>query len=153
VKTRTGLVTAAILGALAVVVVAALFLVRAAEDKVTEDLLSRVSRFSVSAGWTQESDIVRPERFLCFDTNPCPSIYRRWTVGQELSIDDLKAVVSKAGVDMKTDGTCLRRGNDIGATTVCSSSGSDGEYDYLINVTSPDKNEPYLVVFTVRPHQ
>lgn len=152
-KTRTGKVTAAVLGVLVVVAAAALFLVRAAEDKVTDDLLSRVSRFSIPADWSQEDDVIRPERFLCFDTNPCPSIYRRWNTGKELTAEDLKAVVSKAGVDMKTDGTCSRRSNDIGVTTVCSSSGNDGEYDYLLNVTSPDKNEPDLVILSVRPHQ
>ena len=54
---------------------------------------------------------------------------------------------------MKTDGTCSRRSNDIGVATVCSSSGNDGEYDYLINVISPDKNESDLAILTVRPHQ
>ncbi|MDR7083752.1 hypothetical protein J2X01_003047 [Arthrobacter ginsengisoli] len=30
--------------------------------------------------------------------------------------------------------------------------GTDGEYDYTLNVTSPDKEATDVVVFTVEPH-
>ena len=86
-------------------------------------------------------------------TNPCPSIARRWNAAKELTFDQLKSVVSMVGFEMKTEGTCQRRTNDIGPTTVCDSSGTDGEYDYILNVTSPDANEPDLIVLDVRPHQ
>jgi hypothetical protein len=142
-----------ILAAVLVIAAAGVFFIRSAEDKVTADVVSRTERFSIPAGWKLEDNVVRGEMFLCLDTNPCPSIYRRWNTGKEITADDLKAVVSKAGVDTKTDGTCSRRSNDIGVATVCSSSGNDGEYDYLINVISPDTNESDLAILTVRPHQ
>jgi hypothetical protein len=65
----------------------------------------------------------------------------------------LRAVVTEVGFEMKTSQICQRRSNDIGVTTVCDSEGTDGEYDYLLNVTSPDPNAPQLVILTVRPHQ
>jgi hypothetical protein len=142
-----------IITVLVIATAASLFLVRAAEDKVTDNLVSRVDRFNIPADWTQDSNIVRPERFLCLDTNPCPSIYRRWNTGKKLTLDDLKAVSSSAGLDMKTEGSCQRQPNDNSAGTVCSSSGTDGDYDYIVNVISTDQNEPDLFVLAVRPHE
>lgn len=149
VKRKTGVIIAAVL----VLAAAAFFFVRAAEDRVTDDLVSRVDRFAIPATWTLESEIVRPERFLCMDTNPCPSIYRRWSAGKELTPGDIQAVASGVGFKMTTEGTCQRRSNDIGPTLACSSSGSDGQYDYIMNVTDRDGTEPHLVVLSVRPHE
>lgn len=151
-KRKSGLILAAVLAVVLVAAVAGVFLVRAAEERVTQDLVSRVDHFSIPPSWTQVDDIVRPERFLCVSTNPCPSISRRWNAGQDLTFDELKAVVAGTGFEMKTEGTCQRRAEDIGATTVCDSAGTDGDYDYILNVTSPDANEPDLVALSVRPH-
>ena len=54
---------------------------------------------------------------------------------------------------MKTSQICQRQSNAIGPTTVCYPEGTDGEYDYLLNVTSPDPNAAQLVTLIVRPHQ
>jgi hypothetical protein len=148
VKLRTGLVLALIL----VLGATGFFLVRSAEDRVTANMLSRVERFAIPSDWQVEDETVRPERFLCISTNPCPSFYRRWNTGKELSAAEVAAVVSKAGFEMKTSQICQRRSNAIGPTTVCDSEGTDGEYDYLLNVTSPDLNAPQVVTLIVRPH-
>lgn len=150
-KRRSGIIIA-VITVLFVAVTASLFLVRAAEDRVTADLVARVDRFAIPADWKQLDDIVRPERFLCMSTNPCPSISRRWNAGKELTLDELESVVSRAGFEMKTEGACQRRAKDIGRTTVCDSTGTDGKYDYILNVTSPDVNEPSSIGFDVRPH-
>jgi hypothetical protein len=84
-------------------------------------------------------------------TNPCPSISRRWNAGKELTIDELRTVVSSTGFDMRTEGTCQRQANHIGPTTVCASSGTDGDYEYILNVTSPDATEPRSISLSVRP--
>lgn len=147
-KLRTGLVLALIL----VLGATAYFLVRSAEDRVTADMLSRVERFAIPSDWQVEDEVVRPERFLCISTNPCPSFYRRWNAGKELTAAEVAAVVSKVGFEMKTSQTCQRQSNAIGPATACDSKGTDGEYDYLLNVTSPDPNEPQLVTLIVRPH-
>jgi len=52
---------------------------------------------------------------------------------------------------MKTSQICQRQSNAIGPTTACDSKGTDSEYDYLLNVTSPHKNAAQLVILTVRP--
>ncbi|MFB9819980.1 hypothetical protein [Arthrobacter ramosus] len=54
---------------------------------------------------------------------------------------------------MKKSQICQRRSNAIGPTTVCDSEGTDGEYAYLLNVTSPDLNEPQVATLIIRPHQ
>ena len=151
-KRKSRIILAAVLAVVVVAAVAGFLLVRAAEDRVTAELGARADRFAIPTQWAEESSIVRPERFLCMDTNPCPSIYRRWNAGKELTPDDLNAVVSGVGFEMKTEGRCQRRSNDIGPTSACSSSGTDGEYDYIMNVTDRDGTEPHLVVLTVRPH-
>jgi hypothetical protein len=126
---------------------------RSAEDKITADVVSRTERFSIPADWTAQDNVVRREMFLCISTNPCPSIAKRWHTGKKLTIDDLKAVSSTAVIAMSTEGTCTRRPNVGGTTTICSSSGTDGEYNYKFNVSSPDKNdETNFVVLLVQPH-
>lgn len=143
-----------ILAAVLVVGAAVYFFVRSAEDKVTADMVSRADRFAIPADWKVEADIVRREMFLCISTNPCPSIAKRWDAGKRLSVDDLKALSSTAGFAMTTEGTCTRRPNVGGTTTVCSTSGTDGEYDYKFNVSSPDKNDSTnFVVLSVEPHR
>lgn len=123
----------------------------AAEDRVTADLVARVDRFSIPPAWTQLDDIVRPERFLCMSTNPCPSIARRWNAGKELTLDELDSVTSRVGFEIQTEGACQRCSTDIGRTTVCESTGSDGTYDYMLTVTSPGLNEPSSIGLNVRP--
>ncbi|QHK19489.1 hypothetical protein GU243_06730 [Pseudarthrobacter psychrotolerans] len=135
---RTTAFIVAVITVLFVAVTASLFLVRAAEDRVTADLVARVDRFAIPADWKQLDDIVRPERFLCMSTNPCPSISRRWNAGKDLTLDELESVVSRVSFEMKTEGACQQRATDIGRTTVCDSTGTDGKYDYILNVTSPD---------------
>lgn len=98
---------------------------RSAQDRVTADVVSRTERFFIPADWTPQDNVVRREMFLCISTNPCPSIAKRWHTGQRLTIDDLKKVSSTAGFAMSTEGTCTRRPNVGGTTTVCSSSGTD----------------------------
>jgi len=150
VKRRTWIILAAVL----VVGAVALFLTRSAEDRVTADVVSRTERFVIPADWKLEDSVVRREMFLCMSTNPCPSIARRWDAGKRLTVDDLKAVSSTAGVPMNIEGTCTRRPTVGGTTTVCSSSGTDGEYDYKFNVSSPDKNDQTnFVVLLVEPHR
>jgi hypothetical protein len=74
--------------------VTAHFMIRSAEDKVTAEMLSRAARFAIPADWKLTDEIVRPERFMCISTNPCPSLSRRWETGKELTDNDVAAVVS-----------------------------------------------------------
>lgn len=148
-KRRTWIILAAVL----VIAAAGILFIRSAEDKVTADVVSRAERFAIPADWAAQDNVVRREMFLCISTNPCPSIAERWHTGKKLTVDDLKAVSSTAGFAMSTEGTCTRRPNVGGTTTVCSSSGTDGEYDYKFNVSSPDKNDDTnFVVLLVQPH-
>jgi hypothetical protein len=64
----------AILVGVVVVAVAAFFVVRSLEDRVTEALVSQVSRLAIPATWKPLDDIVRGEQFLCASPNPCPGI-------------------------------------------------------------------------------
>jgi hypothetical protein len=129
----------------------AFFLVQSAEEKVTEDMLARAGRFAIPSDWKLTDEIVRPEQFLCISTNPCPSLYRQWDTGKELTENDLTAVVSGAGFEMKTDLPCQRPPGVSGVITICRSSGIDGEYNCMLNVASPGLNEPQIVTLIIRP--
>lgn len=60
----------------------ALFVVRSAQDKVTDRMLSQAERFAIPADWKLTRKTVRPERFTCISTNPCPSLSRRWDTAE-----------------------------------------------------------------------
>jgi hypothetical protein len=147
VKRKIWLVFAVIL----VLATTAFFVVRSAEDKVTADMLSRAGQFAIPADWKLADEIVRPEQFMCISTNPCPSLYRSWDTGKELTDNDIAGVESGLRFEMKADRPCKRRSNDIGDATICSSTGTDGEFDYLLTVTSRDPGEPQLVTLLIRP--
>jgi len=101
----------------------ALVAVRSAEDRVTANMLSRAGRFAIPAEWKLTRETVRPERFMCISTNPCPSLHRTWDTGKELTDDDVTAVFSGVGFEMKADGPCKRPSNVIGKTPSASSRG------------------------------
>ena len=147
VKRIVGIVLASVfvLGAIA------FFLVQSAEEKVTADMLARAGRFAIPSDWKLTDEIVRSERFLCMSTNPCPSLSRQWDAGKELATDDVAAVVSGVGFEMKTDTPCQRPANVSGSITICRFSGTDDKYTYMLNVASPGLNEPQIVTMIVSP--
>ncbi|WP_350005479.1 hypothetical protein [Pseudarthrobacter sp. WHRI 8279] len=127
------------------------FVVRSAEDKVTDRMLSQADRFAIPADWKLTRETVRPERFMCISTNPCPSLHRTWETGKELTADDITAVLSGVDFEMKADRPCKRRSNDIGNAAICSSRGNDGEFEYFFTVFSPGLGEPQIVGLEIRP--
>lgn len=138
--------------AILVLAATAFFAVRSAEDTVTDRMLSQTGRFLIPANWKLSTEIVRPERFMCISTNPCPSLSRRWDTGKELSDDDVAALTSGLGFTMTTNHSCKRQANVIGVDTICIATGTDGEFDYWLTVTSPAPGEPQIVGLNVRPH-
>lgn len=140
-----------VIGVVLVLAATALFVVRSAEDKVTDRMLSGAGRFAIAADWKLVEDIVRPERFMCISTNPCPSLSRRWETGKELTDNDVTALTSGLGFTMTTDHPCKRPANVIGSITICHSTGTDGEFDYRLAITSPAPGEPHLVTLNVQP--
>lgn len=135
--------------AFAVIAATAFFVVRSAEDKVTAEMLSRAGRFAIPAGWKLTDEIVCPERFMRISTNPCPSLSRHWETGKELTDGDV--TVADVGFEMNADRPCNRRSNAIGNSPICTSRGSDGQFEYLFTVWSPGPEEPQLVVLNVEP--
>lgn len=57
--------------------------------------------------------------------------------GKELTDDDVTAVFSAVGFEMKAERPCQRRSNVIENPPVRISSGSDGEFEYFFTVLSP----------------
>ena len=146
VKRRTGIILAAVL-----IVGVSFFLIRAVDDRSTDDMVSRADRLAIPSAWSQLDNIVRREQFLCISTNPCPSIARRWDTGTELTPADLQAIAAPASLALKVDGTCQRRPNSGGNIPVCTGTATDGDYDYRLAVASPGPGEPVEFILEVKP--
>ena len=131
--------------------VTAHFVLRSAEDGVTDRMLSGAARFAIPADWKLIRETVRPERFMCISTNPCPSLHRAWETGKELTDEDVARVLSGLGFEMRWEGPCRRPSNVIGDSPICTSRGSDGELEYVFTVWSPGPGDPQLVVLNVDP--
>ena len=141
----------AILVGILVVAVAGFFIVRSFEDRVTEELVSQVSRLAIPASWKPLADIVRREQFLCADTNPCPSISRRWQADSAVSVQDLEQIAAPAGLTLSVDGPCQRPANAFGNASLCIGRAAKDGYDYQLTVSSDAPGEPLQVSLDVRP--
>ena len=53
-----------VIGVILVLAATAHFMVRSAEDKVTDRMLSQAERFAIPVDWKLTNEIVRPERFM-----------------------------------------------------------------------------------------
>jgi hypothetical protein len=140
-----------VIGVILILAATAFFVVRSAEDKVTDRMLSGAGQFDIPADWKLAQEVVRPERFLCMSTNPCPSLHRAWETGKELTEEDIRAVLADVGFGMDADSPCKRRANVIGNDPICTSRGSDGEFEDLFTVWSPGPGEPQLVILNIEP--
>lgn len=144
-----------ILGALLVgaiiIAVAAFFVVRSLEDKVSEQLVSQVSRLAIPVGWEPLNDTVRREQFLCMSTNPCPSISRRWQADAAVTVQDLEQIAAAAGLTLAVEGPCERPANVLGSASLCIGRGVKDGYDYQLTVSSDAPEEPQHVSLDVRP--
>ncbi len=141
----------AILVGVLVLVVSAFFIVRSFEDRVTDEFVSQVSRLAIPADWKLLDDIVRREQFLCLDTNPCPSIARRWQVDTAITVQDLEQIAAPAGVVFAVEGTCQRPADATGETTVCTGRAVKDGYEYQLTVISVDTQGNLRAALSVRP--
>ena len=111
--------TVIILAAVALIVGVSFFLIRAADDRTTADMVSRSDRLGIPSTWKQLDNIERRDQFLCISTNPCPSLARQWATGTELTPADLQAIAAPGYLSLKVEGTCQRRPNSGGNIPVC----------------------------------
>jgi hypothetical protein len=140
-----------ILIGIVVLAVAASIIVRSFEDRVTDELVSQVSRLAIPAGWKQQADTVRREQFLCVSTNPCPSISWRWEADSVVAAKDLEQIAATAGLTLEVEGTCQRPANNLGLAILCIGRGVKDGYDYQLTLSSDAPGEPHQVSLYVSP--
>ncbi|MGO4103131.1 hypothetical protein AB4Y63_04205 [Leifsonia sp. YAF41] len=141
----------AILIGIVVLAVAAFFIVRSFEDRVTEDLVSQVSQLTIPAGWKMLDDVIEPDRFVCLGGNPCPSISRRWETDSVVTARDLEQIAATANVTLTVDRPCERPANNIGRAVQCTGLGVKDGYNYQLSLSSAAPGEPLQVSLSVRP--
>jgi hypothetical protein len=133
------------LGILAVV------LVGQAQDRATQDMISRADRLRVPSSWAVLNERIQGERIWCIGDVPCPSLHRRWAVNAELGKTEFAEVIRSAGWDVTVEGDCLRRSNLGGPVGVCSAHAQDGVYNYLFSLESLRPGAPHELIFEVDP--
>jgi hypothetical protein len=104
---------------------------------VTDRMLSGAGRFVIPAEWKLTDEIVRPGRFMCISTNPCPSLSRRWEAGKELTDADVAALTSGLGFTMTTDHPCERDARVIGVGVICIFTGHGRRVQILARCHEP----------------
>jgi hypothetical protein len=118
-----------------------LLTVRQIEDSFTRAMVSRADRLGVPASWTKTVEIIRPERFLCLDTNPCPSMARRWEADTaDTSRLELQRIAVSAGMFLQFDPRC-KGGGTCSGTAV-----ADGLQFQLFFSTNGANDRPLLVL-------
>ena len=140
-----------ILIGIVVAVAGALLVVRMLDDAATDVLVSKVDRFDVPADWDPVADTVRPERFLCLSTNPCPSIFRSWKATTILTAEDIQMFADPVGLSLKFSDACQPRPGETGADILCTATGTDDGYDYLLVLRKVIDDERQVISVDVRP--
>jgi hypothetical protein len=122
-----------------------LLTVRQIEDSFTRVMVSRADRLGVPASWTKTVEIIRPERFMCLSTNPCPSMARRWEADTaDTSKLELQRIAVSAGMFLQFDPRCMGGGTCSGTAV------ADGLQFQLFCSTDGANDRP-LLVLNVRP--
>jgi hypothetical protein len=118
-----------------------LLTVRQIEDSFTRVMVSRADRLGVPASWTKTVEIIRPERFMCLSTNPCPSMARRWEADTaDTSRLELQRIAVSAGMLLQFDPRC-KGGGTCSGTAV-----ADGLQFQLFFSTDGANDRPLLVL-------
>ncbi|HYI32631.1 MAG TPA: hypothetical protein VEX88_04130 [Glaciibacter sp.] len=134
-----------------VVVAVPISIFSARDAQVTSEMVESADKLEIPAEWRLVKEIIRPERLVCIDTNPCPSMSRRWETGAELGVADLQQVVEPTDLDWVIDGDCTRSPTGGGLAFVCDGRARSSDYRWAVRVFSPGAGESHQVVLEVRP--
>lgn len=123
----------------------AFFFVKTHHDAVAQQLGSVADELDVPEAWTVVSEHVERERFICFNSKPCPTLSRTWQTDRVLSAEDVLQLAEATGWDFEIEGTCKRAADAAGLSSVCSAVATSGGHLIQLQVDSPEPGAASLV--------
>jgi len=139
------------IAAIIVAAVAVLFIVRAFESADTARFEAEVSELAVPHEWQKTVDVVRPVQYVCLSTNPCPSIFQRWTANEPVTEAVLAEIAKPAGLVLTIDGPCQRHPQNSGDDSLCSAQATKNGHSYTFDVLLPEGAQYPDLIIEVRP--
>lgn len=118
------------------------------------DLRTTADELAVPRDWVLLESAERGRGPLCVDVS-CPSVYRRWQLGELVTRTDIEAMLDAAGWEVtEIDGDCRPIWNATGSVPLCEVSAEVHGFDAVLWVIGPVRPEPerqFRVTLTISP--
>jgi hypothetical protein len=111
----------------------------------TRPIVATAQELSVPSSWRLVREHVTPPRVLCWGGDPCPSLYRTWSVGALVEHGELEDLIAATGWEVSMDPTypgCAVNPGIVGEQTVCRASGSTGAGHRVVLTQRADPQDP-----------
>lgn len=117
----------------------------------TTDIKKVADQFASKPEWVKESETITPPKITCLGDNPCPSLYKTWRTGKNLSKQELQTVIQNSKWNFSVEGDCQPDPNVFGSpVTICSAGGSVDSFDISLRVMGlADKDQGQVVLSVV----
>lgn len=123
----------------------AFFFVKMHHESVADQMGAVADQLDVPEAWTEVSEQVEREQFICFNDKPCPALSRTWQADRALGTEDVLRLAETAGWEFELDGTCERMDSAIGLSSVCSALATYDGVQIQLRVDSPEAGAPSVL--------
>lgn len=130
---------------MALVWAGAFLFVKTYRDSVATQLGSVADQLEIPEAWTEISEQIEREQFICFNNKPCPTLSRTWQADRVLGAEDVLRLAETAGWEFELEGTCERTDGAIGLSNVCSALATYEGHRIHLRVDSPRPGAPSLL--------
>lgn len=127
----------------------AFIFVKSYRDDVAAKVGPIADQFKVPGSWVVLSEHIERERFVCFNSKPCPTLSRTWQADRVITADDIRQLARKAGWEFEIDGTCERLDEAVGMSTVCSALAIYEGQQIHLRVDSSEPGAPSVLRMSV----
>jgi hypothetical protein len=108
-------------------------------------------QFEAPADATAQESIVNPERVICLGADPCPSLFRSWSLPRRLERPAFESLVATSGWAVDLEGDCVPRPNSFALVAVCSATGQVDGYSVRVAQLAGSGSTTSVLTLSVRP--
>lgn len=112
--------------------------VKSHTESVAKQMGSVADQLEVPESWTEVSEHIEREQFICFNNKPCPSLSRTWQADRVLDAEDILQLAETAGWKFEIEGTCDRMVGAVGVSSVCSALATYDGQRIQLRLESPE---------------